>query len=96
MVAFIGESDITKPISDNGKMLKYQENISKCIYRSTANQYDYIYYNINVLERYIIIYGLKKKMQIIWIFYLVGSAQRKHWTYAITYFVLWYGYGGPS
>ncbi len=25
MAAFIGESDITKPISDNGKMLKYPE-----------------------------------------------------------------------
>ncbi len=25
MAAFIGESDITKPISDNGKMLKYRE-----------------------------------------------------------------------
>ncbi len=26
MAAFIGESDITKPIYDNGKMLKYREN----------------------------------------------------------------------
>ncbi len=25
MVAFIGESDITKPISDYGKMLKYRD-----------------------------------------------------------------------
>ncbi len=30
-------------------------------------------------------YGLKNKMQAIRIFYLVGSAQCKHETYAITY-----------
>ncbi len=35
---------------------------------------------------YIIIYGLKNKMQTIQIFYLVGSAYA---TYAITYIVLW-------
>ncbi len=47
-----------------------------------------IYWN-----EYIIIYGLKNKMQTIRIFYLVGSAYA---TYAITYIVLWYCYGGPS
>ncbi len=41
--------------------------------------------NINLLEEYIIIYGLKNKMQAIRIFYLVGIAQCKHETYAITY-----------
>ncbi len=35
-------------------------------------------------------------MQAIRIFYLVGSAQYKHETYAITYIVVWYSYGGPS
>ncbi len=45
---------------------------------------------------YIIIYGLKNKMQAIRMLYLVGSAQCKHETYAITYIVLWYSYGGPS
>ncbi len=29
-------------------------------------------------------------------FYLVESAQCKHETYAITYIVLWYSYGGHS
>ncbi len=43
-----------------------------------------------------IIYELKNKMQTIRILYLVGSAQCKHETYAITYIVLWYSYGGPS
>ncbi len=38
---------------------------------------------------------IKKSMQTIRIFYLVGSAQCKHETYAITYIVLWYGYEGP-
>ncbi len=40
--------------------------------------------------------GLKNKMQEIRILYLVGSAQCKHETYAISYIVLWYSYGGPS
>ncbi len=56
----------------------------------------WVHYNINLLEEYIIIYGLKNKMQAIRIFYPVGSAQCKHETYAITYIVLWYSYGGPS
>ncbi len=60
------------------------------------------YINMSTLQykfirtNYIIIYGLKNKMQAIRIFYLVGSAQCKHETYAITYTVLWYSYGGPS
>ncbi len=37
------------------------------------------------LNEYIIIYGLKNKMQAIRIFYLVGSAQCKHEIYAVTY-----------
>ncbi len=56
----------------------------------------WVHYNINLLEEYIIIYGLKNKMQAVRIFYLVGSAQCKHETYAITYIVLCYSYGGPS
>ncbi len=36
--------------------------------------------------------GLKTRLQAIRIFYLVGSAQCKHETYAITYIVLWYSY----
>ncbi len=54
-------------------------------------QYKFITIKINEF----IIYGLKNKMQAIRIFYLVGSAQCKHETYAITYIVLWYSYGGP-
>ncbi len=40
---------------------------------------------LQYVQEYIIIYGLKNKMQAIRIFYLVGSAQCKHETYAITY-----------
>ncbi len=36
---------------------------------------------------------LENKMQAIRIFYLAMSVYA---TYAITYIVLWYGYGGPS
>ncbi len=36
MVAFIGQSDITKTISDYGKMLKLSENIGKTIYWSIS------------------------------------------------------------
>ncbi len=63
----------------------------------------FLYINMSTLQYkfirrvgYIIIYGLKNKMQAIRIFYLVGSAQCKHETYAITYIVLWYSYGGQS
>ncbi len=61
----------------------------------------FLYINMSTLQyksirRVLIIYGLKNKMQAIRIFYLVGSAQYKLETYAITYIVLWYSYGGPS